>query len=146
MTLLRWDPTRDLLSVHDRVNRMFSNALNRNDSTETSGFWVPPVDIYEEGDNLVLKAELPGVRKEDLDVSVENNLLTLSGERRQDGEVKEEQYHRLERFYGKFTRSFTLPVGINTGNIHAEVRDGILTVTLPKAEEAKPKRIQIKAA
>jgi len=146
MTLVRWDPYRELLSVHDRVNRLFSNAFTRTDGEEASGFWVPPVDIYEEGDNLILKAELPGVRKEDLDVSVENNLLTLSGERRQESEVKEDQFHRLERFYGKFTRSFTLPVGIQTGHIHAEVRDGILTVTLPKAEEAKPKRIQIKAA
>jgi HSP20 family protein len=146
MSLVRWDPFRDLLSMQDRMNRLFSDVFGRTTGEEATGAWLPAVDIYEEGDNLILQAEVPGVAKNDLDVRVENNVLTLSGERRQQKEVRDEQFHRLERAYGKFVRSFTLPVGIDTDKIKAEFRDGLLTLTLPKVEEAKPKRIKVLAA
>jgi HSP20 family protein len=132
--------------MQDRMNRLFSDAFTRTAGEEVTGAWLPAVDIFEEGDNLILQAELPGVGKDDVDVRVQNNVLTLSGERRQQKEIKEEQFHRLERSYGKFVRSFTLPVGIDTEKIKAEFREGLLILTLPKAEEAKPKRIKILAA
>lgn len=146
MSLVRWDPFRDLLTMQDRMNRLFSDAFSRTAGEEATGAWLPAVDIYEQGDNLVLQAEVPGVGRDDLDVRVEGNVLTLSGERKQQKEIKDEQFHRLERSYGKFVRSFTLPVGIDTDRIKAEFRDGLLTLTLPKAEEAKPKRIKVLAA
>jgi HSP20 family protein len=132
--------------MQDRMNRLFSDAFSRTAGEEATGAWLPAVDIYEQGDNLVLQAEVPGVGRDDLDVRVEGNVLTLSGERKQQKEIKDEQFHRLERSYGKFVRSFTLPVGIDTDRIKAEFRDGLLTLTLPKAEEAKPKRIKVLAA
>jgi HSP20 family protein len=135
-----------MVSMQDRMNRLFSDAFTRTAGEEATGAWLPAVDIFEEGDNLILQAEVPGVGKEELDVRVENNILTLSGERRQQKEIKDEQFHRLERSYGKFVRSFTLPVGIDTERIKAEFKDGLLTLTLPKAEEAKPKRIKVLAA
>lgn len=146
MTLVRWDPFRDLAGLQDRMNRLFSDTLTRTGGEDGAGAWLPPVDIYEDGESLVLQAEVPGVRKEDLDIRVENNVLTLSGERKQEKETTEEQYHRVERSYGRFVRSFTLPVGIDTEKTKAEVHDGLLTLTLPKAEEAKPKRIKVLAA
>ena len=107
------------------------------------GSWIPPVDIYEHEGSLVLKAELPGIDPKDVDVKVENNVLTLQGERKFDSEVKREQYHRVERAYGRFTRSFTLPNVVDTANIKAEFKDGLLRVVMPKREEAKPKQISI---
>ncbi len=146
MTLVRWDPFRDVFTLQDRMNRFFSDALFRNTAEGTTADWLPVVDIYEQGDSLVVQAELPGLRKDDVSVQVENSVLTLQGERRQEKSVKSEQYHRLERSFGRFTRSFSLPSGIDTKNIRAEFRDGILKVTLPKAEEAKPKKIEVLAA
>jgi HSP20 family protein len=108
------------------MNRLFSDTLARGSSEESTGTWAPPVDIYEDGENLVLKAELPGVRKEDLEVKVENNVLSLQGERRQEKDVKNEQFHRVERTYGTFVRSFTLPAGMVTDQVRAEFRDGVL--------------------
>ena len=105
--------------------------------------WAPAVDIYEQDGNIVMKAELPGVDPKDVDVRLENNTLTLSGQRRLDSEVKQENYHRVERAYGTFTRSFTLPSVVDQGHIKAEYKDGVLKVTLPKREEAKPKQINI---
>lgn len=146
MTLVRWDPFRDLLGLQDRMNRLFSDTLVRTTGEDATGAWVPPVDIFEDGENLVLQAEIPGVRKDEVDIRIENNVLTLSGERKQEREVKDEEVHRVERAYGRFSRSFTLPVGIDADKIRAELRDGLLTLTLPKAEEAKPKRIKVLAA
>jgi HSP20 family protein len=104
------------------------------------------VDIFERGEDIVLRAELPAVRKEDLDLKVENNVLTLRGEKRRDETVKDEHYHRTERHYGMFTRSFTLPSTVDTAGIQASYKDGVLEVVLPKAEEAKPKQIEVKVA
>jgi HSP20 family protein len=130
-----------------------SNRLNRtvNDPytprTEDSfGAWAPPVDIFERQDHLVIRAEVPGVQMEDMDVRIENGVLTLHGERKQDTELKEENAHRLERVYGAFTRSFSLPTTVDAAKVTATYKDGVLEVTVPKAENAKPKQVEIKAA
>lgn len=146
MTLVRWDPFNDLFSFQDRMNRLFSNAQTRGLAEASTGAWTPTVDIYEEGDTLVLQAELPGVKKDDVEVQLEGNVLTLRGERRQEKDIQEDQYHRLERIYGTFMRSFTLPAGINRDKIQAEYRDGVLRLTMPRAEEARSKKIKVLAA
>ena len=130
-----------------------SNRLSRsvNDSytprTEDSfGTWAPPVDIFERQDYLVIRAEVPGVQKEDMDVRIENGVLTLHGERKQETEVQEENAHRMERVYGAFTRSFSLPTTVDAAKVAATYKDGVLEVTVPKAESAKPKKVEIQAA
>jgi HSP20 family protein len=145
MNIVRFDPIRDMATLQDRVNRIFADAYRRdNDDLMTRGAWVPPVDIYETGNHeLVLRAELPDVPREDIALRVENNTLTISGERKMDSEIKEQQYHRIERTYGTFSRAFTLPPTVDTSAIAAEYKNGILTVRLPLREEAKPKQIQV---
>jgi HSP20 family protein len=126
----------------DRLFReAFSPAFGEGElSTRT---WVPPVDIYENGDSLVLKAELPGINPDDVEIRVEDNTLYLKGERKFEKEVKEQNYHRVERSYGTFTRSFSLPNTIDADKVAASYKDGVLTLTMPKKEEAKPKTIKI---
>ena len=144
MAMVRWEPVRDLLTLQERMNRMLDSSYRGTDEDwALGGSWAPAVDIYEKDGNIVLKAELPGVDPKDVDVRVENNLLTLRGERKFDTEVKRDSYHRVERSYGSFSRSFTLPSVVDTQNIKAEYRDGVLHMTLPKREEAKPRQIQI---
>jgi HSP20 family protein len=148
MAIVRWEPFRDLVSIQDRMNRLFDDAFRgaRSQGSEEEwalGSWSPAVDIFEHEGAIVLKAELPGVDPADVEVRVENNVLTLRGERKVDNEVKKESYHRVERAYGTFTRSFTLPTVVDTEKIKAEYKDGVLRVTLPKREEAKPKQISI---
>ena len=145
MNIVRFDPIRDMATLQDRVNRIFADAYRRdNDDLMTRGAWVPPVDIYETGNHeLVLRAELPDVPREDIALRVENNTLTISGERKMDSEIKEQQYHRIERTYGTFSRAFTLPPTVDTSAIAAEYKNGVLTVRLPLREEAKPKQIQV---
>ena len=145
MAMVRWEPVRDLLSLQERMNRMFDTSYRgaADEDWALGESWAPAVDIYEKDGNIVLKAELPGVDPKDVDVRVENNLLTLRGERKFDTEVKRDNYHRVERSYGSFSRSFTLPNVVDTQNIKAEYRDGVLHMTLPKREEAKPRQIQI---
>jgi HSP20 family protein len=145
MNIVRFDPIRDMATLQDRVNRIFADAYRRdNDDLMTRGAWIPPVDIYETGNHeLVLRAELPDVPREDIALRVENNTLTISGERKMDTEIKEQQYHRIERAYGTFSRAFTLPPTVDTGAIAAEYKNGVLTVRLPLREEAKPKQIQV---
>jgi len=148
MAIVRWEPFRDLVSVQDRMNRIFDEAFRgqgraTDDEWALGGSWAPAVDIFEHEGNLVLKAELPGVDPKDVDVRVENNVLTLRGERKFESEVKREQYHRVERAYGSFSRSFTLPSAVDTEKIKAEYKDGVLRVTLPQREEAKPKQIAV---
>ncbi len=143
MAIARFDPFRDLAVLQNRMNRLFGEAYGSGEEGVLST-WVPPVDIYEnDKKELVLKAELPDVRKDDVSVTVENNTLTLSGERRFDSEVKRDQYHRIERAYGGFSRSFSLPATVDSGRIAAEFKDGVLTVRLPYREEAKPRAINI---
>src|SRR4249920_2895819 len=143
MPIVRWEPFRDLVSLQGRMNRLFDESFRgAGRGTEedwAQGAWSPAVDIYEKEGNIVLKAELPGIDPKDFDVRVENNILTLRGERRIEQEVQKESYQRVERSYGAFTRSFTLPTVVDTEKIEAEFKDGVLRMTLPKKEEAKPK-------
>ena len=148
MAIVRWEPFRDMVAVQDRLNRIFDEAVRGNprvseEDWALGGQWAPSVDIFEHEGNLVLKAELPGIEPKDVDVRVENNVLTLQGERKFESEVKREKYHRVERAYGTFSRSFTLPNVVDTEKIKAEYKDGVLQVTLPQREEAKPKQIQV---
>ena len=143
-----WDLMRELASIQDRMNRIWAREYDRghggHEDVTSRGSWLPPVDIYENGRHeLVLRAELPGLRREDIDVTVENNVLTLRGERRRDEAVNDRQYHRSERAYGAFSRSFTLPATIDGSQVRAEYRDGMLTVTLPLRDEARPRQIQV---
>lgn len=146
MTLVRWDPFRELVTMSDRLNRMLAEPSTLAREGEPYGTWVPPVDIFEKDDTLYLRAELPGMRKEDIDLRIENGVLTLTGERRRDEILAQATGHRLERLSGTFTRSFTLPTTVDAGKIAASYRDGVLEVRLPKSEASKPKRVEIHAA
>jgi HSP20 family protein len=143
MAMVRWEPVRDLLTLQDRMRGMIEGSYRGDEDWALGGSWAPAVDIYEKDGNIVLKAELPGLDPKDVDVRVENNILTLRGERKFDNEVKRDSYHRVERAYGTFTRSFTLPNVVDTANIKADFKDGVLHVVLPKKEEAKQRQIQI---
>jgi HSP20 family protein len=145
MSLVRFDPFREMALLQDRVNRAFGEAARRGDEDVMArGAWVPPVDIYEtDKHSLVLKAEIPDLNREDISLKVENNTLTLSGHKQMDREVKEQQYHRIERTFGSFTRTFTLPATVDTSRIAAEYKNGVLVVTLPLREDAKPKQIEV---
>ena len=144
MTTNAWDVMRELATMQDRMNRIWGNVFERGTEDVTRRGWVPPVDIYEtEAREIVLKAELPGLRREDIDLTVENTTLTIRGERRRDENIPDERCHRLERQYGPFSRSFTLPNTLDSSHVRAEYRDGVLTVTLPLREEARPRQIQV---
>lgn len=146
MTLVRFDPFRDLSQLQNRVNRLFTDTRASGLEEDPFQSFSPAVDIFERGDNLILSAELPGVRREELDLKVEGNVLTIRGERVRDKTIQEEQYHRVERSYGTFSRSFTLPSTVDAARIQARFKDGILEVTLPKAEDAKPKKIDVQVS
>ena len=145
MAVVKWDPFRDLISIQDRMNRLFEQTLSRSRGEEEAAgaAWTPAVDIYETLDTIVIKAELPGVVREDIEIQIDDNTLTLKGERRFSKDVQEESYLRIERTYGSFHRCFTLPATIHQEKIRAVCRDGVLELTLPKAEGSKPKRIAI---
>jgi len=145
MAVVKWDPFRDLVSIQDRMNKLFEQTLSRSRGEEgvSATTWTPSVDIYETTDSIVMKAELPGVAREDIQIQIHENTLTLKGERRFAKDVQEESYLRIERAYGSFHRSFTLPSVVRQEAIHAVFRDGVLELTLPKAEGTKPKRISI---
>lgn len=140
-TLSRWNPWRDMLAMQERMNRLASDPHGREDLEY--GTWLPPVDLREEEQQFVIQMEVPGLKKEDIDIHLENNVLTLRGERKFEQEEQKQNYHRIERFYGKFARSFTLPSLIKAAGIGASLKDGVLEVTIPKAEESKPKKIAI---
>jgi len=148
MTLVRWDPFRELEEMSDRLNRAFTRPVLRNGGKEhlTVADWVPTVDISETDGEYLIKAELPEVSKEDVNVTVEDGVLTLQGERRQEKEEKGKRYHRVERSYGSFVRSFTLPESVDEGAVKAEYKDGVLNLHLPKTEKVKPKAIDVKVA
>lgn len=149
MALVRWDPFRELEEMSDRLNRVFTRpAVRTNGNKEqlTVADWMPIVDISETDAEYLIKAELPEVKKEDVKVTVENGVLTLQGERRQEKEEKGKKYHRVERSYGSFVRSFTLPESIDESGVKAEYKDGVLNLHLPKSERVKPKAIEVKVA
>jgi HSP20 family protein len=142
--LTRWDPFRDLAVLQDRMNRLFQDYSGpRNDEELTTSHFVPPVDIYEDEHNLTVKAEIPGVDPKDVDVRIENNTLTIKGERKFEKDEKEENFHRVERRYGSFIRSFTLPNTVNADTCKAEFENGVLKVVFEKRAEAKPKQIKV---
>src|ERR671920_1064874 len=145
MSITRYDPFRDLRSLQDEVNRLFSTNLGRGFGDEglSRGAWMPSVDIFENKDSIVLEAELPGMNREDFELTVENNVLTLRGERRFEKKDEADNYHRVERAYGSFTRSFTLPQTVSPQNVTAEYKNGVLRVVLQKREEVKARRIEI---
>ena len=144
MSMTRWEPFRGLNTLQDQVNRLFEDNFARTRSNQAElASWAPAVDIFETENELVVKADLPGVQEKDIDVRVENNTLTIRGDRKFNNEVHEDNYLRVERAYGTFTRSFSLPNTVNTEAIHAEYRNGVLSVRMPKREETKPKQIKI---
>lgn len=145
MNIVRYDPFRDLRTLQEEVNRLFSTNLTRGFGEEGigRGAWNPSVDIYENKDQIVLEAELPGMKRDDFELSVENNVITLRGERQFEKKEESDNYHRVERSYGSFTRSFTLPQSVSAEGATAEYRNGVLRVTLPKREETKARRIKI---
>jgi len=146
LTVSRWEPFRDMLTFQTRLNRLLGDSIQADNSPEGVGSWVPPVDVVEEPERLVFRAEIPGVAREDIDIKFENGTLTLRGEKKTEQEIQGETTHRVERFYGSFARSFVLPATIDAGKIQARYKDGVLELVLPKAEVAKPRKIQIVAA
>lgn len=140
-----WEMMRELASMQNRMNRIWGNVYDRGQEDVTSrGAWTPPVDIFEnDAKEIVLKAELPGLRREDIDLTIENSTLTIKGQRRPDQGVREGQYHRVERTHGSFSRSFTLPNTVDGSAVRAEYRDGVLTITLPVRQDARPRQIQV---
>jgi HSP20 family protein len=145
MNLVTYDPFRDMRSLQDEINRAFSSSFSRSGDNElTRGAWSPNVDIYENKDQIVLEAELPGLKPENLNISIENNVLTIQGERKFEKKDEGDNFHRVERSYGSFTRSFTLPPTVAGDSADAVFENGLLRLTLAKREEAKPRRIEIK--
>lgn len=145
MGIVRYDPFRDLRTLQEEVNRLFSTNMTRafDDEGIGRGAWAPSVDIYENKDQIVLEAELPGMKQDEFDLTIENNVITLRGERRFEKTDESDNYHRVERSYGSFTRSFTLPQTVSAEEAKAEYNNGVLRVTLPKREEAKSRRIEV---
>jgi HSP20 family protein len=143
MTLTRWSPVRDFAALEiERLNRMFDSVLTGEPLTGSA--WLPAADIYETaGKDVVVKIELPDIKREDIKVTFENSVLTIEGERKFSTDVQREQYHRLERGYGAFRRSFTLPATVDSNKVNAAYQDGVLTITLPRREETRPKQIAI---
>lgn len=145
MQLVKWNPMRDMLSLNSRADRLFNDFFNPSRGVNVTGNWGwnPRVDIYEEEDAIVLKAELPGVEKDNIEVDVKDGVLTLKGERSSDNEVKEDSYYRRERCFGSFERRFNLPDNVDPDKISADYKDGVLKVGIPKPDEVKPKQITV---
>jgi HSP20 family protein len=144
MALTRWDPIRDLLTLQNSIQSALAEAPTGTRADDSYGTWMPPVDIFERGDDLVIRAELPGVERKDMEIHVENNTLTLRGERRRDVEIENGKAYRVERVFGGFMRRFSLPTTVDSTKIVARHRDGILEIVLPKMEEAKARRVEIR--
>ncbi len=145
MPLVRWDPFKDLERMQERMEKLFGDYFWRPPliERELRGEWLPPADIYEDQDNLVIKVDLPEMDMKDIDVKIENNTLRIRGERKLEKEEKKENYHRIERYYGTFSRSFTLPTTVDQEKVTATYDRGVLKVVLPKKEETKPKQIKV---
>jgi HSP20 family protein len=147
--MTRWQPFREFASLQDRVNRLFSEFLPEMDgnlpSSLTASWFSPKTDVYEEDDHILLEMDIPGFHQEDLNITVENNVLTVSGERKPDEERKQDRYQRNERFFGSFSRTFTLPATVDPDHIEAKYENGVLYLTMPKKAEAKPRQIKIGA-
>lgn len=142
MAITRWDPFREVVALQNRMNSLF-REMNESESSLTTASFVPAVDIYEDPKKVVLKLEVPGMEEKDLDIRVENNTLTVKGERKFEKDEKEENFHRIERRYGSFVRNFTLPQTVDTNAIEANYDAGVLSISLPKKAESKPKQVKI---
>lgn len=140
-----WSPFRDLMNMQREIGRLFDNFVTEGDDF-ASAMWAPRVDVMEDKDSYVIRAELPGVSRNDVKITLQENVLTIKGEKKQEKEEKDTDFHRVERSYGSFERSFTLPMSVRSEKIDASYKDGILSITLPKAEEAKPKEIEVKVS
>jgi HSP20 family protein len=147
-TLMRWDPFRELEDMSDRLNRVFARPATRTNGKEalTVADWAPTVDISETDGEYFIKAELPEVKKDDVKVTLEDGILTIQGERRREKDEKTTKYHRVERSYGSFVRSFSLPDQVDENGVKAEYKDGMLNLRIPKSEKAKPRAIEVKVA
>src|SRR5215831_1561247 len=147
MNITRWEPYRELATLQDRLNRAFGSAFGRTDREDevSMAAWVPPVDITEEKDRIVITAELPGFKEDQIEIQSENGMLSLRGERKFEKESDGKSYHRIERSYGQFVRSFSLPNNVDREKIKADFSDGLLRIELPKREDAKPRTIKITA-
>jgi HSP20 family protein len=146
MAVIKWDPFRDLNILQDRMNRLFEDTgrgIRRGEEPASTTIWSPAVDIYETEGEIVVQAELPGMDRKDISLNLENNVLTIRGDRQFKKETKEDNYHRIERSYGGFSRSFSIPTSVEEDKIRADYKDGVLRIALPKKEQAKPKQIQI---
>jgi HSP20 family protein len=149
MKLMQWSSGRDFSQLQDRINRLFTDAYGRGgeEGLMNQGSWIPPVDIYQNGNHeIVLKAELPDMKQEDIEVTVDENTLTIKGEKKLTNEAKEDQFQRIERAYGVFSRSFSLPPNVDASKLGAEYKNGVLTVKIPLREEAKPRQIEVRTA
>lgn len=145
--VMTWSPFRDLVNIQKDLGHVFDGLFSDFDGDVTfASQWAPRVDVVEQKDAYMIKAELPGVSKNDVKIVLQENVLTIKGEKKQESEQKDSDYHRIERSYGTFERSFTLPTGVRSDKIDATYKDGVLTITLPKAEEAKPKEIEVKVS
>ncbi len=147
MAIIRWDPFRDLVTMREKMNRMFEDAVaaRGEEKDMIQGSWAPAIDIYETENELILSAEVPGIDEKDIEIRIEEGTLTLKGERKFEEEARQENYHRIERAYGSFSRSFSLPPYIDQENVHAEHADGVLKIHMPKKPESKPKTVRIVA-
>lgn len=144
MAVVKYSPFRDLRNLQEQMNRLLDLAWSKESGEELrEGVWQPPVDIFEDENSVVIKVELPGIDQKDIEVRIEDNTLTLRGERKHDTDVKKENYHRIERYYGGFQRSFSLPHTVDQEKVKAACERGVLTITLPKREETKPKQINV---
>jgi len=146
MSIMRWRPTRDLLNIREEMNRLFDDFFTgwpERRKGLTEGDWAPSVDIAETENDVLVTAELPGIKQEEVDITITDDVLTLKGEKKEEKEIKKENYHRIERSYGSFQRSINLPTGVQGDKAKASYKDGILRISIPKAEEAKPKQIKI---
>jgi len=145
MAITRWDPFREVVALQNRVNSLFRD-FNETENPLTTASFVPAVDVYEDGEKVVLKLEVPGIEEKDIDVRVENHTLTVKGERKFEKEEKEENFHRIERSYGSFYRAFTLPSTVDTENVQANYHAGVLKLEMKKKAEAQPKQIKVNVA
>jgi len=146
MELVRWNPIRDMFGMRNNINRVFDDfyfPAGREEGDLSMWNWNPVVDVFDNDDNIVLKAEVPGIDKKDIEIDVKGRVLTLKGERSSDNEVNEDNYYRRERCFGKFERAFTLPVDVEPEKIKAKYNDGVLKIEIPKPEEKKPKQITV---
>ena len=143
MALMRWRSMRDLVTIQDEINRVFENLTGKSEGDEGLMRLLPAADIVEDNDSFIVNIELPGLKKEDLKVTVQNNILSINGEKKNEIDHKSKTFHRVERSYGSFYRSFELPISVDPSKVQAEFKDGVLRIELPKSESAKPKEIAI---